>query len=340
MCIRKNDNLALFNFYKKLTMKTLIKFTLLLMIVSNAVLAQTKQLITYYDTKKTKVMERTNVLISNPTVLHGSYKKYGRNTVILEEGNYDNGKQVGIWHYRNESDGFEYKTENYNNQGQLNGEVIERSGKSKAVKHYKNGKPNGSQKAWNEAGILIKDFNFVDGLQDGKQMEYHYATGKLIAEGFYTKGIKSGTWKIYNDDGTFKNELVYDADGNAITTLMEADGTIKGQMKNGYKVGEWKIYYDTEGRVCDREQAERYRIITYDTNATGKYSNKSVGYYMTGEKYWEGEFSELNGNQIKFWDGEETFYYKNGKIKAQGKYERGERTNDWKFYDENGVQIQ
>ena len=38
-------------------------------------------------------------------------------------------------------------------------------------------------------------------------------------------------------------------------------------------------------------------------------------------------------------DGEQKFYYPNGKEKQRGKYAGGNKEGEWHFYDENGQQF-
>jgi len=251
-------------------MKTKMILILLFAFVQFAGFTQTtKPVVTYYDYYKTKIHEKANVLASNPTIFHGSYKEYGQNTVVMEEGVYNNGKKIGIWHYRNESDGLEYKTETYNNKGELHGEVIERNGKSKNVKHFKNGNADGSQKAWNEAGILVKDYTFVNGVKQGKQSEYDGETGKPIIEAYFDSlGKKKGTWKYYEDGFLWKEKnfdkdgmsIIYDKSGAKSMGVLDgydykfdqwseynAAGVLirQGEYNNSKKMKEWKIFDDS-----------------------------------------------------------------------------------------------
>ncbi len=47
-------------------------------------------------------------------------------------------------------------------------------------------------------------------------------------------------------------------------------------------------------------------------------------YYKNGQK-----IQEMNGNIL-------TYYFKSGKIKAEGNYENGQMDGEWKFYRETG----
>jgi len=58
------------------------------------------------ETKEVKTKTETYSVLSNDkTIKHGNYKKLKKKT-ILEEGEYDNNKQVGVWNF-------------YNSEGQL-----------------------------------------------------------------------------------------------------------------------------------------------------------------------------------------------------------------------------
>ena len=39
-------------------------------------------------------------------------------------------------------------------------------------------------------------------------------------------------------------------------------------------------------------------------------------------------------------EGEYIEYYENGKIKTKGNYEKGNKSGNWQYFDENGVLIE
>ncbi len=80
--------------------------------------------------------------------------------------------------------------------------------------------------------------------------------------------------------------------------------------------GQETIYYDKDGNVCTKDNAEFYRLLTLDEN--GKPVGKVKVYYISGDLKWEGYLSycDKNDNSKDICDGHCDWYYKNG-IKAR-----------------------
>jgi len=98
------------------------------------------------------------------------------------------------------------------------------------------------------------------------------------------------------------------------------------------------IYYDLFWGVCDKSEAEYYRIVTFDAY------NKPIGmvkdYYITGELQFEGEAISIDvaDDSNSKWKGKTVGFYQNGKRQFENFYDSyGNATGLTKNWDENGV---
>src|SRR5690606_27201068 len=53
-----------------------------------------------------------------------------------------------------------------------------------------------------------------DGAPSGR-IYANYADGKLAYEKYFSNKFKTGTWKVYNEDGTLKKETIYEENTTA-----------------------------------------------------------------------------------------------------------------------------
>jgi hypothetical protein len=76
---------------------------------------------------------------------------------------------------------------------------------------------------------------------------------------------------------------------------------------------EEKIYYNSEWKVCEKSEAEYFRIITFDKNKNPK--GKVKDFYLNGKLQWEGylSFMDKYDNSLDITEGTCTFYSKEGK---------------------------
>ncbi len=97
-----------------------------------------------------------------------------------------------------------------------------------------------------------------------------------------------------------------------------------------------KIYYNSNWKVCTRENASFYRIATIDTN------RQSIGivrdYYITGELQWEGQFSYIDrhDNSKDIATGNCVWYHKNGQKSQESYLINGLNEGKTTFWDKNG----
>lgn len=122
---------------------------------------------------------------------------------IISQGQMFGKLYVGKWtYYHNKSDAI-MSEENYNNNGQLDGEklVYYPDGTKAEKSNYTNGKLNGSSIWYAKTGKILKDFTYENDELHGLS-KYYDAEGHLQAEGTYRKGLKHGIWNYY-ENGKF-----------------------------------------------------------------------------------------------------------------------------------------
>jgi len=88
-------------------------------------------------------------------------------------------------------------------------------------------------------------------------------------------------------------------------------------------LGQEKIYYDADWKVCNESSAEYYRLVSFDKN--GKPKGKVKDYYLSSVLQWEGQLSYMDkyDNSKDLADGICTFYTKEGKKERTEFYENG-----------------
>lgn len=136
------------------------------------------------------------------------------------------------------------------------------------------GQKNGAYKLYDASGVVIKEYNFLNGAENGLCIDY-VVTGNnqrvVAAKGSFINGQPNGAYVQYCDEDGYKSKVQ------------------EGRYKNGEKTGKWKEWWCNE---------------IYDN----KYVNilKSVGVYKDGQYDSVWSFYNKKG-QI-----EKTIRYRNG----------------------------
>ena len=187
-------------------------------------------------------------------------------------------------------------------------------------------------------------------------------------EGYKDEKGMQGVWLTYSDGNleqmaTFKNDKL----NGPITTFHE-NGKIlqKGTNKNGRWVGDF-ITYDQNGNVEEKGNLDsregkkgiwqmrfdlqnapdvthmlfnydevspvsgitsdgKLRIVS-DPSISPKFLGKTVSFYDTGQPKAMGTLTQAKSQRTGPW----TFFFKDGSIRAEGRYAAGERVGPWTF---------
>lgn len=197
-----------------------------------------------------------------------------------------------------------------------------------------------------EEGIKIA-YGAVDSIRNkiGIWTEYHNS-GEFKGKGLYANDKRIGDWIFYYPNGQIEQKGKYDKKGRA-------QGVWKWYYENGALMRE-ENYINNLRDGLMTEYTEDGKIITkgdfiedmqeglwiYETaqyKEIGKYVNDKPdslwkSYYLPKEKLrFEGKF--LNGEP----EGKHVWFYENGRKWMEGSFIGGMKQNDWKFYDDRGV---
>lgn len=126
---------------------------------------------------------------------------------VISKGKMNGKRYVGKWIYYHKNSTDEMIVENYNDDGQLDGErkVLYKNGNVAELANYKNGKFHGESKWFSEDGKLLRHCMYENDELNGKTINYD-ADENITSEGEYTDDKKSGIWKYY-DNGKLKKEV-------------------------------------------------------------------------------------------------------------------------------------
>jgi len=235
-------------------MRKLVIFTIIFLCINCRVFAQIVETSSvaietwdianrYFDTEQNDtIIEQYTVLKSDPNSKHGVYKKMNTSELVLEEGEFSNGKKNGLWrvwwtNYPNYlkiegkyADDIKEGEWNFYSS-QLENTFIERitysdGEKTQALeKFYDNGKPKSK-----ETVTIIDTMRYKNG-----DCASWYENGAKEFEGKYTfksdknQSIKTGKWLYWFDIGQLKLEENYDDEGilNGKSTTFNETGLIE-----------------------------------------------------------------------------------------------------------------
>ncbi len=128
---------------------------------------------------------------------------------VISEGKMRGKTYVGNWRYYHKNSLKLMTTEQYNENGLLNGKrlVYYKTGVLAEETNYVNGVIQGESKWYSIDDVLIKSFMYHDGELHGVS-KYYSPKGELEIEGRYKNGKKTGIWTYY-EDGKFLKKVDY-----------------------------------------------------------------------------------------------------------------------------------
>jgi antitoxin component YwqK of YwqJK toxin-antitoxin module len=157
----------------------------------------------------------------------GVWKKYYPNKRIRYEGNFKNGKEVGVFKF-------------YDITNSKQPVVI----KTFFEENYKEGKLNGAQLIYYKDGKVTEFAVYEDGLKQGVTSKYA-SNGNLIEEITYKKGKPNGLAKYFELDGSLKE---------------------RGHYKDGKRIGSWAYYLDGEIATDEEKKKKKSTYVKKKNN--------------------------------------------------------------------------
>lgn len=190
------------------------------------------------------------------------------------------------------------------------------------------------------------DFKYTvkDGLAEGEYVSY-YDSGELFKKSQYKAGAIDGEQTVYFRNGKVRVIENYTADKlNGEFKKYYENGQLEttGKFTNGNRVGEWKSFY-----IDGKEEV----IENFDE--TGKENGIATYFHSDGTKYYEMTYKKGDVIAYKYYtpdgkvatEGERKpgsdflfkSIYKNGNVRAEGKYGKKGHHGVWKFWNSNGA---
>lgn len=163
---------------------------------------------------------------------------------------------------------------------------------------FKNDKPVGVFRRYNNEGILISELTYSD-KKDEAAAIFFYADSIKAAEGIYIARKKEGLWKFWSATRPvylISEEYYHDDLRHGLSQKFYPDSTLAEKMTwdFGKRTGEWLQKYP-DGSICLRAE------------------------YFDGKL--EGPFS---------------YYHPNGRLQYEGRYKENVRSGDWMVFNEDG----
>lgn len=213
-------------------------------------------------------------VVSDDGVKDGSWKEYYDSGKLRALGAYDKGKKVGEWIYYY-PDGKVEQRGRFSKNGKYEGnwKWFYPDGSLKRDEAYINGALDGPTVEYDELGSVIKQGEYIEGLEDG---QWILEVGEYREEGVYKAGQHNGIWKFYYLSKSAGNNKQLFFEGSFIDDLPNgkhvyywANGNKKdeGTFVMGRKEGEW-TKYNEDGSV--------FLMISYKGGIEKKYDGVNI----------------------------------------------------------------
>ncbi len=289
----------------------------------------------------------------------GYWKTYNDQGILISEGNRKNYQLDSLWRF-------------YDEEGRITMEISYRQGKKNGIRktyrqdeiieeNFSEDLKDGMTRYYYPSGKVKKEVMFRQGLEDGVSREFD-EDGRIVTlitykSGFITErelinrydnaGQKHGPWKYFYDNGMVRREgnykhglengffKEYDREGNLLTTSKYAEGTMQEDVAELAKLDVRKDYYpDGKVRIAATYNKEgQPEGIRREYAPDGTIERSYI--FRNGILIGEGIVTE-KGERDGFWKE----YYNDGRLKAEGKYNKDVREGNWVFYHENGMKEQ
>ncbi len=321
-----------------------MRFLFLFLALPLSLLAQNRQIITYYDAQQQTVKEKYFITGGRPVRLEGTYESFFANGKLQAKGNYRKNLPEGPWEYFYEN------------------------GKPKMAGELRQNVRQGNWKFYFESGNLQSEGPYLDGQQHGL-WKFYFENGQLKSEGFYQQDQKTGVWKYYYEDGKLKAETEYfenkafyrefspigkplmdgwlqDGKSDSTWRHYHENGALKatGSQKNGQKTGNWKFYHPSGYQMSEGEYRDDVPNGTWRYfHANGKIA--AEGIEVNGLKEGSWNFYASNGEKkaiakLDSGAGVQEMYYPSGKLKARGMVKNDWYEGEWQYFREEDGSVE
>ena len=187
----------------------------------------------------------------------GVWKKYHSNNRIRYEGQFEAGKEVGVFKFYSPlTSDHPVSTITYHRDSDLAqvrfftvGGVLESEGEMNRKKRV------GPWKYYHSDGTtIISEEHYKNGMLHGISKTF-YLSGKITETLSYENNMLNGVAKRYDSNGTLISEVTYkDGKLNGWAIYYTTSGAIKyqGAYENDEKVGQWEYFENGKSRKVDK----------------------------------------------------------------------------------------
>lgn len=194
----------------------------------------------------------------------GIWKKFYPNKRIRYSGEFENGKEVGVFKFYDITESkrpvviktfFPDSDSLFVQFYRLNGSI-----QTEGVLNRK--KRVGNWKYYYPDGTIMSEENYKNGLLNGEQLVY-YPDGQVTEFAVYKDGLLHGVTSKYSDQGVLIEEVTYlNGKANGLAKYFELNGDLKetGHYKDGQRIGKWEYYLD--GEIASEKDKKKKNTFT------------------------------------------------------------------------------
>jgi antitoxin component YwqK of YwqJK toxin-antitoxin module len=187
--------------------------------------------------------------------------------------------------------------------------VLFENGKVREIIKLKNKKKHGTQKTFNNTGILLSEINYQD-------------------------GVPCGNYVIYNNDGNITEKKYYRLSPNKkhawphgkYLNYVGKVLLVKGTYKDSLKDGRWFEYY-TNGTLKSKVEYKN-----------GLQQGEQINYNNNGDIQYICNYTEglENGKKVAVKHGRYVGYHSTKQVSNEGFYDNGKKTGLWREFNQKG----
>jgi uncharacterized protein len=274
--------------------------------------------------------------------LDGPYSEYWSNGQKRTTGRYVEGKRQGEWEvYYNQ---FSVAAKGAYRDDLKDGPWIElyENGELKSQGEYRQGREVGTWKQWGRKGDLLVENSCFEANAEGRYRSFH-AADTPKDEHACRNGLPVGPFVRRNPEGDVEERGTFDSTGKR-DGLWETfhPGGIPATRRS-YRHGEpadslWA--WDARGRLRERGffAEGRGEVLAYDSlgrlserrpSVNGSPNGETWGYHPDGRKKSRVVYADGVPLSLERW-------HANGRLAAEGRFDKGKRTGEWKQFDARG----
>jgi antitoxin component YwqK of YwqJK toxin-antitoxin module len=121
-----------------------------------------------------------------------------------------------------------------------------------------------------------------------------------------------------------------------------SDKTLRGELKNGKREGEWFFYAESNGKLLEKityknglKDGEQitYGNLGAESKITWKEDKQNGPWVILNADGSVRSFAQIKNDELH---GFAVDFYENRQVWSIGFFENGQRTGYWEFFDENG----